>query len=169
MNRRFFIATLGAAIVSASFALATTFQDSIILDLRTSGYRQISVESTWLGRIRILASKGAEQREIVLNPRTGEVLRDVVRVATASVESHSSRKVSTNTDSNSSGSNGSGTSGSGSGGSETGGSGTSGSGTSGSGTSGSGSSSNDDNEVEEPEKPEPIEREKPKSSEKDDD
>lgn len=35
-------------------------------------------ERTWLGRVRISANGDLGQREIILNPRTGEVLRDII-------------------------------------------------------------------------------------------
>lgn len=44
--------------------------------LRAEGYSEIEVERTWLGRIKIEAERGREEREIILNRSTGEVLRD---------------------------------------------------------------------------------------------
>lgn len=38
---------------------------------------QISVSSTLLGRARIVATSQDGYREIIVNPRTGEILRDV--------------------------------------------------------------------------------------------
>jgi hypothetical protein len=52
-------------------------QDQIIAQLRAQGYTSFEVSTTLLGRLRILAQQGGTNREIVVNPRTGEVLRDV--------------------------------------------------------------------------------------------
>lgn len=44
--------------------------------LRTEGYREITYERTLLNRLRIVAELGDDRREIVVDPRTGEILRD---------------------------------------------------------------------------------------------
>jgi len=49
--------------------------EQLVLD----GYDDIEVSRTWLGRTRIIAEKGEIEREIILNHRTGEVLRDYSR------------------------------------------------------------------------------------------
>ncbi|QIZ82609.1 hypothetical protein HFZ77_15160 [Thalassovita gelatinovora] len=54
-------------------------RDSIVSQLKQQGYEQIAVSRTWLGRTRILAERGSERREIIINPRTGEILRDFWR------------------------------------------------------------------------------------------
>lgn len=78
MDRRSFLLGLGSGVALAGRAAAATFQDAVVAQLRDQGYSQIVVERTWLGRIRIMAVLGDTRREIILNPRTGEVLRDVV-------------------------------------------------------------------------------------------
>ena len=50
--------------------------DSIVSQLRAQGFTSVDVSTTLLGRVRILAEGAASRREIVLNPRTGEILRD---------------------------------------------------------------------------------------------
>lgn len=50
-----------------------------VQQLLRDGYEEIEVSQTWLGRIRINAEKGDIEREIIFNPRTGEVLRDYSR------------------------------------------------------------------------------------------
>ncbi|KMW59895.1 hypothetical protein AIOL_000044 [Candidatus Rhodobacter oscarellae] len=47
--------------------------------LRIDGYEKVVVTRTWLGRVRIIAEKTGVTREIIINPRTGEVLRDYSR------------------------------------------------------------------------------------------
>jgi hypothetical protein len=51
--------------------------NSVRDQLRQQGYRQISVSSTMLGRTRIVAKSKTGTREIIMNPRTGEILRDL--------------------------------------------------------------------------------------------
>jgi hypothetical protein len=160
MDRRSFLLGLGCSVALAGHAAAATFQDAVVAQLRDQGYSDIVVERTLLGRIRIVAVLGDTRREIILNPRTGEVLRDVVftsnGTAAPQIERASGSSSSGSSGSGSSGSSGSSDddggdddggdddgsddsgSNSGSGGSGSNGSGSSGSG--GSGSSGSGSS-----------------------------
>ena len=67
----------------ANSALAQGFEASIVDQLRREGYADIRLNTTFLGRVRILALGDKGQREIVINPRTGEVLRDLWQVAPA--------------------------------------------------------------------------------------
>lgn len=76
MKRRAFLAGLGG-LACAAPARADAPLDRVLRDLRRLGYDDISVSSTLLGRTRILAEGGAATREIILNPRTGEILRDL--------------------------------------------------------------------------------------------
>ncbi len=68
-------ACLIAAIAAAGPALAT-IEDAIVGQLRAQGYTSVEVSTTMLGRVRIEAESPEFHREIVLNPRTGEILRD---------------------------------------------------------------------------------------------
>ena len=70
----------------ASVALADSFEGSVVAQMRGQGYREINVETTMLGRVRIVGAKGGGTREIILNPRTGEILRDVVLAEDGRVE-----------------------------------------------------------------------------------
>lgn len=78
MQRRDFITGLVSAALCASQAAASSFETGIIEQLRAQGFGGIKVEKTLLGRLRITASKADYGREIVINPRTGEILRDIV-------------------------------------------------------------------------------------------
>lgn len=84
MNRRSFLSLcaggLAAAtpVLTAGAALAEGYENSVVTQLRRQGYRKIDVERTLLGRVRIVAARGGGSREIILNPRTGEILRDVL-------------------------------------------------------------------------------------------
>lgn len=57
-------------------ALAQEYDTQIVQALQEQGYRDISTERTWLGRVRIVAETSDGRREIVLNPNNGEILRD---------------------------------------------------------------------------------------------
>jgi hypothetical protein len=58
-------------------ALAKEPVEQVMDQLRKQGFGNITVQRTLLGRARILAERGASRREIILNPRTGEILRDL--------------------------------------------------------------------------------------------
>lgn len=67
------------ALLAATAASAKAPADSVLRQLRAQGYVEFAVSRTLLGRLRILATAphGAS-REVVLNPATGEVLRDIL-------------------------------------------------------------------------------------------
>jgi hypothetical protein len=48
----------------------------VLQSLRSQGYREIWFERTLLNRVRIVAERRGTSREIVLDPRTGDILRD---------------------------------------------------------------------------------------------
>lgn len=61
----------------AGAASAAGLSDQIVAQLRNQGFGSIVIERTWLGRTRILAERNDAKREIILNPATGEILRDL--------------------------------------------------------------------------------------------
>lgn len=75
-RRRLIIAAMALSLVPLQQAQADSVDDLVEV-LRDQGFRQIEVERTLLGRVRILASSNRGTRELVINARTGEVLRDV--------------------------------------------------------------------------------------------
>lgn len=80
MKRRAFITGLACAgLVFPQEALAQDAQTRVIQRLQRDGYRNIRISRTFLGRIRIIARGAAGEREIILNPSTGAILRDVLR------------------------------------------------------------------------------------------
>jgi hypothetical protein len=148
MERRAFLMILGGGVSAATVGAAATFEDAVVAQLRAQGYGQITSAHTLLGRVRIVAILGDTQREIILNPRTGEILRDVIAGLDGTVVPQIARASQDKSKSSSgSGSSGSDNSGSGddSDGDDTGGNddsgGGSGSDDSGGSNSGSGSSS----------------------------
>ncbi|MBS0564648.1 MAG: hypothetical protein JSR87_09290 [Proteobacteria bacterium] len=145
-----------AGVLLAGPAWPDSLVDAILADLTHQGYVDVEVSRTLLGRTRIVTHNRAFDREIIVNPATGEILRDYWQpraggaAASGSVpepldatepDDNSSSGSNSGKGSSSSGSNGSGSTPGGSGGSSGGsGSGSGGSGGSGSGGSGSGGS-----------------------------
>ncbi len=148
MNKRaIFTFFTTALILSAGMAFSASVADGIIAQLTKQGFSSISSETTWLGRIRILAMRKDGSREIVINPRTGEILRDqftalngkdATKPVLDEVGDATGPEATGSDDSGSSDGGGSG--GDGSGGDGSGGDGSTGSG---SGTTGSGNGSGD--------------------------
>ncbi|SPF81085.1 hypothetical protein [Pseudoprimorskyibacter insulae] len=76
MLRRLIWTAICLLLATGGAALAKDVQAEWIKQLRRQGFTHIEVERTWLGRLRIEASKPGQTREVVVNPRSGEVLRD---------------------------------------------------------------------------------------------
>ena len=109
-----FAAALGIAL--AGPVQAQDYVGGITGQLRDLGFEQIEVRTTLLGRARIIARSAEGQREIILNPNNGEILRDFWQASpgqsatTQLVDSRNSGGSSGGSDR--SGSNGSGSAGS---------------------------------------------------------
>lgn len=58
-------------------------QSEIIAELKSEGYADIEVGRTWLRRVRIVAAGPRGAREIVIDPRNDEILRDYETPAAA--------------------------------------------------------------------------------------
>lgn len=71
----------------------------LVRQLQDQGYSGIKVGHTLLGRLRIVAQLDGMQREIVINPYTGEILRDYLtpRVQVAQKDQSSNTGSSGNT------------------------------------------------------------------------
>ncbi len=74
IRRGLAILAVSAAMTTAAFA--TPMQDQVTQALVAQGYEVVMVHRTLLGRVRIVAETAGLCREIVINPYTGEVLRD---------------------------------------------------------------------------------------------
>src|SRR5210317_826232 len=48
-------------------------------ELADQGYQVSRISKTFWGRVKIISRKGELEREVILNPNTGEILRDLVR------------------------------------------------------------------------------------------
>lgn len=125
MTRRGFLLSGACLLATTGSSLAMSYDDDVAARLRREGYRITYRKRTWLGRVRFKARKGKTIREIVVDPTSGEVLRDY----SESVSADDKRSPE-------SGSSGGGTSGGETGGGETGGA--SGGGETGGGESGGG-------------------------------
>jgi len=77
MRRRVFLAALIGSAMTATAAAARDRSDDILRELKRNGYRIEDVGRTFLGRVRILATRNGGRREIIVNPVTGEILRDL--------------------------------------------------------------------------------------------
>lgn len=72
-----------AFVLLACGVQAQSLYASVKAQLRDQGYRDIETSQTLLGRARFEARKGDRVRVIVINPSTGEILRDLSRKAGA--------------------------------------------------------------------------------------
>ena len=71
-------ALLAAALVVLSTTLARADEVAgIVRWLRGLGFEDVTTSRSLLGRVQIRASGAIGTRELVINPRTGEILRDV--------------------------------------------------------------------------------------------
>ncbi len=81
MKRWFCVLASLMATMVATPALAQAgdnrLSSQVVSQLRDQGYDEIEASRTWLGRLRFTAERGDMHREIVINPKTGEILRDL--------------------------------------------------------------------------------------------
>lgn len=81
MDRRKFLVLVTAFSLTGTMPARADKQDDIVERLVEAGFGKIEITRTLLGRVRIVATKGNVRRELVINPRTGEILRDVTIIA----------------------------------------------------------------------------------------
>ncbi len=108
MNRRMFIISLTAALAAPVSSSASTLEQQIVEQLKDQGYSRISISRTLLGRTRFLATSNRYRREIILNPRTGEILRDLWETLEGGAGQGGARIFDQGSSGNSAGSSGSG-------------------------------------------------------------
>lgn len=73
---------LGAALfASAPGAVLGQQMSAVVTFIEAQGYNIVQIERTWLGRIRIEAVRGNLEREMIIDPNTGEILRDYIEEA----------------------------------------------------------------------------------------
>ena len=80
MQRRNFCLGLASSLALglALPAQANSLSERVERRLKRDGWDDIDITRTLLGRTRVTARKGETRREIIMNSRTGEVLRDVL-------------------------------------------------------------------------------------------
>lgn len=61
-------------------ANAKVNEADIISQLEGSGYTLVEREVSWLGRVVLEFHSQTHEREIILNPTTGEIIRDYLEV-----------------------------------------------------------------------------------------
>lgn len=76
-TRRKILALVLGGLMAALPASAKGVADEIARQMSRQGFRNISIEETWLGRTRITGTRNGGSREIIMNPKTGEILRDL--------------------------------------------------------------------------------------------
>ena len=74
MNKLLLAVALWVGLIGAVWA--RTVEEQLLATLRTQGYEILEQGYTFLGRLRVVAQNGQLRREIVINPGTGEILRD---------------------------------------------------------------------------------------------
>lgn len=67
---------VGVLAALASPVWSRTIEEQVLASLEGQGYVILEHGYTFLGRLRIVAENGLYHREIVVNPGTGEILRD---------------------------------------------------------------------------------------------
>ena len=88
MGRKKFVGALVVGAMGGTPAMADVFSERIVQQLEQQGFTSISTERTWLGRTRIVAEGRDGQREIIVNPNTGEILRDLLLAINAGSDSN---------------------------------------------------------------------------------
>jgi hypothetical protein len=77
MRRREFLSGLAVSVTLSGPALAQDYAGSVVAQLSDMGFGGIRQERTLLGRVRITGTRDDGKREIILNPNSGEILRDL--------------------------------------------------------------------------------------------
>ena len=78
------LATVQIIIDAPGIADLQAVQD-LVEELKADGFLHIEIRRTFLGRARIVAYSATEIREIIINPTTSEVLRDLAQSNSDSV------------------------------------------------------------------------------------
>ena len=78
-RRRLLIGTVSTlALATPALAQDDRATRQVVRQLERQGFRIVQINRTLLGRVRVVARRGDLTREIVLDPRNGQILRDYV-------------------------------------------------------------------------------------------
>ena len=77
MNGQKLLALVLGGLMAASPVFAGGLADKIAQKMTQLGFSGVRVEETFLGRARITGTRAGVSREIIVNPNTGEILRDL--------------------------------------------------------------------------------------------
>lgn len=77
LNNPKLLALVFAGILAAHPAFSDNYADEIALQMARQGFADVAVDGTWLGRVRVTGTRNGTVREIIVNPNTGEILRDL--------------------------------------------------------------------------------------------
>lgn len=80
MLKRLILIALLTFAAAPAVANETTLRDHYVSVLQDEGYEEIRITRTLLGRLRFVAYSPRYRREIVVNPITGVVMRDYIRL-----------------------------------------------------------------------------------------
>lgn len=72
------VAGAGAAAAQGGAEAEPAVAQVLADELRERGYSDVSVGWTWLGRLRVVGWIDGREREIIVHPTSGEILRDVM-------------------------------------------------------------------------------------------
>ena len=75
--RRFAPIIFGIMFGLSTPSMAQSLEERVVTSLERDGYQRIARTRTLLGRVRIVALRKGHIREVVINPSTSEILRDV--------------------------------------------------------------------------------------------
>lgn len=89
MIRRMMWVALVAGALAALPASAQTYAETLVELLKQDGYTRVATSRTMLGRTRVVAYGDTFIREIILDPNTGEILRDLSRPSVVVVDNGS--------------------------------------------------------------------------------
>jgi hypothetical protein len=83
----------------------------MVAELTAAGFTYIEIHRTFLGRARLVAYSATEVREVILNPTTGEILRDLVRDSFGNLPEQANSHAATASENGNKGGNGKGNNG----------------------------------------------------------
>ena len=72
------MASCATAITTPALAQDDRVTRGVLRQLERQGFAVEQVNRTWLGRVRIVATRRGQTRELVFDPRNGTILRDFI-------------------------------------------------------------------------------------------